>query len=112
MKRTRIEPMSIKMIAQRNAEVEVRKQLARRAGGLPVLRKVTICRHDGVFYYTAVRCIGGICERCHQHTDELEPHEKNHRSQGGVLSLENTDMLCRSCHRIEQRSSPELRWLK
>lgn len=106
MKRTPLATMSLQKIAQLNAEVETRKALARRAGGLPVLRKVTICRHEGVYHYTAVRCLGGKCEYCGRPCDELEPHEKIFRSQGGSLSLDNTLMVCRGCHRQIQNNDP------
>lgn len=98
---------SLQKIAQLNAEVPIRRALAKRAGGLPVERKVTICRSDGTFYYTAVRCIGGTCEcGCGKKANELEPHEKVHRSQGGILSMENTIMVTRFCHQRLQRNEP------
>ena len=42
----------------------------------------------------------GRCENCGKVADlfGLHPHEKVFRSQGGCLSMENSDMLCQQCH--------------
>ena len=42
----------------------------------------------------------GRCENCGELPDfrGLSPHEKVFRSQGGVMSIENTVMLCGRCH--------------
>ena len=48
-------------------------------------------------------CIGGKCELCHEQPDfrGLRPHEQLFRSKGGVLSLDNSIMLCGRCHSLK-----------
>ena len=45
----------------------------------------------------------GKCEECYELPDwrGLHPHETVHRSQGGKMSLDNSLMLCGSCHSRE-----------
>ncbi len=106
MKRTPINRFSLKRIAEINAEAPIRVQLAIRAHGVPVQRQVTVYHSGQAYYYTKVECLGGICEKCGKPAAGLEPHEKVFRSQGGVLSLENTIMVHRHCHRVEQTNEP------
>ena len=113
MKRTPINRFSIKRIAQLQAEAPVRIALCERAGGKPVTREVQIYRKGQQHTYTRVDCVGGICEcglpdcpKTPRDGENLEPHEKLQRSLGGILSLENTAMVLRRCHRILQNSEP------
>ena len=113
MKRTPINRFSIKRIAQLQAEAPVRIALCERAGGKPVTREVQIYRKGQRHTYTRVDCVGGICEcglpdcpKTPRDGENLEPHEKLQRSLGGILSLENTAMVLRCCHRILQNSEP------
>lgn len=96
-RRTRLNPMSIRRIAQLNAEVNTRVALCQRAGGSPSLLRWEI---RGMTLWTVI-CRWGTCEICHQKAETLEPHEKLHRSLGGKVSLENSVEVCRRCHRKE-----------
>jgi len=88
MKKTRLRPISKKREQEFAAEIEIRRQLCERAGGLFVT--------DGRF----CRCIGGKCEECGQPPDwrGLHPHEEPFRSHGGKVSLKESKMLCGRCH--------------
>lgn len=89
VKKTRIKPISDKRKAEMEGEYEIREQLCERAGGYWV--------RSGHQY----RCIGGLCELCGQPPDwiGLEMHEKIFRSAGGKVSLDNSIMLCDTCHK-------------
>jgi len=107
---------SEKKIAQMQAEAPARIELCKRAGGTPATREVQIYRKGERYTYTKVECIGGICEcklpdcpKIPPYGQHLEPHEKIFRSHGGVLSLENTIMVLRQCHRILQNNEPKWR---
>ncbi len=105
-------PISARKIAKLNDEVEVRIELARRCGGTAVIKTRGIRLKDGMYILNTVRCIGGVCEICHQSAalnEILEPHEKNKRSNGGKVSLDNSVMCHRRCHPI---SKPRLEWIK
>jgi hypothetical protein len=88
MRRTPLKKISDKKQAQLPDEIEIRRQLCERAGGLFVT--------DGKIF----RCLGGWCELCGHRPDwrGLHPHEKKFRSQLGKLSLENSVMACGKCH--------------
>lgn len=77
MKHSPIRPISARRYVQNLQEAKVKKLLYERAGGL--------------------------CEKCGQPPDwrGLHPHEKAFRSQGGRLTLENSQMLCGKCHSAE-----------
>ena len=106
MKRTRISRYSPRKVAQLNAEAPIRIALCRRAGGAPSLRLVQVYSNGDKLEFTKVECVGGTCENCHEPQAGLEPHEQVTRAQGGCLSLENTVMVCRKCHRLLQHSEP------
>ena len=108
MKRAPISRYSLSNIEELRAEAPVRVQLVIRAGGTPVERQVTVCHAGEIYTYTKVECQGGICEcGCGRASyGGLEPHEQTHRSQSGKLSLENTIMVRRDCHKRLQRSDP------
>ena len=74
MKRSRINPISKKKAAEKHEELKIRQQLLDR------------CQ--------------GICEECGEPASwpGLSPHEKLFRSRGGRMSLENSLMLCITCH--------------
>lgn len=107
MKRTKgINRVSVRKVREMQGETPIRIALCQRAYGTPMLGKNTYCI-KGVYYpVTTVKCAYGICENCGQRCEYLEPHEKKHRSLGGRLSLENTIMVCRPCHRILQNNEP------
>lgn len=88
MKKTRLRPISKKRQIELGKEIEIRRQLCERAGGIFVTNG------------RAGRCIGGLCEDCGQAPDwrGLHPHERVFRSHNGKLSLENSLMLCGKCH--------------
>ncbi len=113
MQRTTLNRYSEKRILELQVESPIRIALCKRAGGIPITREVQIYRNGQKFTYTKVECLGGICEcglpNCPKHPllgQHLEPHEVKHRSLGGKLSLENTIMVLRGCHRILQRNEP------
>jgi len=89
MRRSRISPLSKKREQQLKDEIPIRRALCSRAGGMFVT--------DG----KVSRCIGGLCELCKNPPDwlGLHPHEKRKRSAGGRLSLDNSVMVCDSCHK-------------
>ncbi len=99
--------LSERKIAELNWEVEARKSLCYRAGGIPILRVSTVYLKGVPFKLTTVKCQGGTCEcGCNRPANWLEPHEKVNRGRGGQLSLENTLMVTRQCHRRLQHSEP------
>lgn len=107
MNRKPINRYSLKRIAELQAEAPVRVELCKRAGGTPIQREVQIYRKGEKYTYTKVECTNGICEcGCGQRSSLLEPHEDKHRSQGGKLSMSNTIMTTRHCHRRLQKSEP------
>ncbi len=110
MKKTRLSRYSPQKIAQLNEEAPIRVALCERAGGIPMQRTVQIYSNGSKLEFIKVECLGGTCENCHQPQGGLEPHEDRHRSQGGKLTLENSKMVCRSCHRKLQKSEPQ--WSK
>jgi 5-methylcytosine-specific restriction endonuclease McrA len=76
MKRSKINPISDKKAAEIREETKIRAQLADR------------CQ--------------GKCEECGEpaYWPGLSPHEKVFRSHGGHMSLENSLMLCITCHSL------------
>lgn len=74
MKRSPIRKISAKKSKQIAEEVEVRKQLMERCGG--------------------------VCEMCggNGYPFGLHPHEKVFRSRGGVMSMSNSIIVCQKCH--------------
>lgn len=88
MKKSRIKPLSDKKKEELKNEVPIREELCRRCGGVFIF--------DGVTGY----CRGGYCELCHNPPRwlPLSPHEIKFRSAGGKLSLDNSIMLCYTCH--------------
>ena len=106
---------SLSKIARLNAEFPERVKLIARCGGHLRVHEQLVRRNDGT-KHTIKRaiCVGGYCEICHQpaNGETLEPHEyKIKRSAGGHVSLDNSIMCHRSCHR-EQHSKPQLKWIK
>lgn len=94
-------------VRQLNSEVEVRKQLCYRAGGLPVLHTRNIRIHNGdTCELTTVVCLGGKCEVCGKTGLQLFPHEWPPRARGTKVSLEASKMVCPDCHIKVQKSSP------
>jgi len=114
VKRSRINTYSLKKIDEKNAEAPIRIDLCKRAGGTPTTREVLIYRNGQKHTFTKVECLGGTCECGHpdcklianNYNGMLEPHEKHSRGRGGKLSLKNTIMVLRQCHRRLQRSEP------
>lgn len=105
-KRTKgIKPISDKKKEEMAGEIEIRRQLCKRAGGLFVT--------DGV----KSRCIGGRCEICGWPPDwrGLHPHEEPFKSHGGKVSLKDSKMVCGECsskkHGIKEVKS-EPQWSK
>lgn len=113
MKRTRLNRYSLKKIKEMQDESPIRIELCKRAGGIPVTSEATIYRNGEKYSYTKVRCSGGICEcgrpdcpKRPQFGECLEPHELVFRSHGGTLSLSNSRMVLRVCHRKLQNNEP------
>ena len=102
MRKSRLNPISKRRIAQLFTEVEIRRALCERAGGTFYTWTGTFKQPDGsTFQMPICNCVNGICEECHKRIKNLEPHEKIKRSKGGQISLENTIMVCRQCHILE-----------
>ena len=101
MKKSRLNPISDKRYAQMDEEYNTRLKLIARCGGKPSISKIAYAtvkgEHRTLWF---ARCIGGLCEECHNPPDftGLHPHEEVFRSRGGKLSLENSKMLCGKCH--------------
>jgi len=120
LKRTHINTYSLKKIANKNAEAPIRIALCKRAGGTPIVREVQVYHSGQRYTFTKVECLGGKCEcglpDCPQYSNNyngrLEPHEILSRGRGGKLSLKNTKMVLRKCHRILQNREPKLDWIK
>ena len=109
-RKKRLNPVSLKRIAQLNLEVPARVSLCQRVGGTPVFGKHTYYIKSKPYPVITVQCLGGVCEcGCGERTDGLlEPHEKVFRSHGGKLSLENTIMVKPEHHPKLQNN--ELHW--
>ena len=104
---------SLKKIAQINAEAPIRVKLAYRAHGIPIEHVEVYRRNDGTRHtIRRVRCINGRCEKCGEFNHYLDYHEKHSRGRGGVLSMENSIVICRKCHKILQNREPRLSWVK
>lgn len=106
---------SLSKIRKLNDELPERIKLIERCGGKPQFYTETFKRNDGsVHKIKRVRCIGGRCEICGElalNGEFLEPHETPKRSAGGKVSLKDSVMCHRSCHR-EQHSKPQLEWIR
>jgi 5-methylcytosine-specific restriction endonuclease McrA len=115
LKRTKgLNRYSRQKIAEIYNEFPIRVALAERCGGEAITYYKTIyCNHIKI-WLPRVQCFGGTCENCHELKlfTILEPHEKVFRSHAGKLSLENTIMVCRNCHKILNPNEPKLRWIK
>jgi hypothetical protein len=107
---------SLKKINQINAEAPIRKSLARRAHGTAIEYIERYRRNDGkIFKIHRVRCVNGICEcGCNRPGRVLDPHEKHSRGRGGLLTLLNTIMFRRDCHRSAKldKRQVKLDWIK
>lgn len=117
MKRTRPNHYSLKRIEKLNSEVQVRKQLAERCGGKPVVMPKRVYHNNKRYILNLVFCLGGTCEcGCGEKVAwddcRLHPHEKLWRGRGGIISLENSIMVLNSCHEKLQNRSPRLQWIK
>lgn len=117
IKRTPINRYSLKKISEIQGEAPIRIKLCKRAGGIPATREVQIYRNGQKYTHIKVECIGGVCEcgltdcpKYPSYGQHLEPHEKVFRSRGGKLSMSNSIMVLRRCHRILQKREP--RWSK
>ena len=105
-KPVQIRRMSAKKKQQIIDEVRIRVALCQRCGGVWVPTSSL----------TGGYCKGGNCELCGKPSGNeiLKPHEEQHRSQGGKLSLENSKMSHLICHLAKHgikamKSSPEWR---
>lgn len=99
-RKKRPKQISDKRRAKLANELEVKRVVCRRAGGIPYNSAGT----NGII--TSVSCEGGVCEVCKnppcQPTYKLEFHELVFRSAGGVPSEKLTYAVCRLCHDIFQ----------
>ena len=91
--RSPLKKLGGKKRAELKAETETRKKLCRRAGGTWI----------NVNNLVGGYCKDGLCELCGKPANwmsefKLEPHEENHRGNGGKLTMENSKMVCRPCH--------------
>lgn len=91
MKHTPIRRISAKKKQQILDEVRIRIALCQRARGTWIVASSL----------TGGYCVKALCEECGGKPDApdfiLKPHEKVFRSQGGVISLDNSVMLCNKC---------------
>ena len=113
MKRKPLNRYSEKRIAELQAEAPIRIALCERAGGKAITREVQVYRNGQKHTYTKVECVGGICEcglpdcpKQPPYGQHLEPHEKLFKGQGGKLTMDNSIMVLRRCHRILQKNEP------
>lgn len=113
MKRKPIARYSEKRIAELQEEAPIRIALCKRAGGKPLSREVQIYRNGQKYTYVKVECIGGTCEcglpdcpKTPPYGQHLEPHELTFRSHGGKLTIQNSRMVLRQCHRQLQKNEP------
>lgn len=103
--------MSLKRIAELNAEAPVRVELCHRAHGRAIQEQKTIRRGSQKYEYTKVTCLNGICEICGKPANELHPHERPFKSHGGKLSLEQSVMCHNKCQAVEH-GEPMLEWIR
>lgn len=113
----RLNPISIKKLMSLEQEVNDRLALCNRAGGTPYCHIKTVRISGKPYNQTVVTCYNGTCEIsvvtyyngtceiCGCHADVLSPHEKRHRSLGGLLNRANTVMCCDSCHSKHQNDA-------
>ena len=102
-KRKRINQVSLKKIDEMIREYPIRQTLCIRAGGQWMIDKsITYKTRVGPVLVPCGHCEGGLCDDCKQPPDflGLHPHEKVFRSKGkeGIMSLDNSIMLCYHCH--------------
>jgi len=120
MAKSHLNTYSLKKITEKNAEAPIRIALCKRARGEPATREVQVYHSGQRYTFTKVECMGGKCEcnlpdcprYANNYNGRLEPHEMLTRGHGGKLSLENTKMVLRRCHRILQNREPKLDWIK
>lgn len=99
---------SLKKIQQLNDEFNIRIKLCLRAGGKPYRYIQKYQRNDGSIHdIRRVICTNGKCECGCGERGILEPHEKIRRSAGGSLSLRNSIMVLRKCHRRLDGRNPK-----
>ncbi len=104
----------LKKIAEKNTEAPIRIALCKRAGGTPITRKVVVHHNGQKYTFIKVECIGGTCECKHPdcpkqanvYNGQLEPHKIIPRGRGRKLSLKNTILVLRGCHRRLQGREP------
>ena len=116
MKGSRVNPISKRKAIRLIREYSTREALCARCGGMWVDTGVSNHRGETI---PRGYCSGGCCELCGQAPDfrGLHPHEDNHRSQGGELSLENSQMACGRCHSGEHGINEsggrlEINWIR
>lgn len=104
---------SLKRIQQLNEEAPIRRELAKRAGGIPVESVQTVYHNSTKYTITRVMCLGGRCEcGCGLRTSNpLDPHHKIKRSGGGDFTLENIIMVMRGHHK-NYHGQVQLNWIK
>jgi len=115
--------VSEKKILALMREYSIRKSLIERCGGEPEYLTSLIIKAKGKqWLIPRVRCRAntGLCELCGGKPTapdfRLHPHEKDFRSHGGRVSLDNSLMLCNKCHNKQHGikvvdSKPDLRWI-
>lgn len=104
LKRSPLNQFSAKKVKQMWDEQPIRKALCERVGGVFVSRTMQIKKKTREVVDVPISyCKGGICEICGKPAGAygLHPHEKNFRSRGGLLSLENSVMCHNYCQAVE-----------
>ncbi len=97
----KMKAISERKVAEINDQETVRVALCIRCGGSATIST----RRTVGGLLTIVQCFGGKCEICGKPTSivgPLEPHELVSRSIGGILSMDNSRMVCRNCHETDQ----------
>lgn len=101
--------MSLRKIIELNSQADTRIKLCKRASGHHYIETKLIRLNNGTSVELhLVHCTGGFCEVGQHlaHGLPLEPHEDPPRSLGSKVSLEDSKMTCRACHK-KQKGQPE-----
>ena len=108
LKRKRINKYSLKKIDELNAEAPIRRELCRRAHGIPENYTEVVYQNGNKYTINRVRCVLGKCEcGCNEYANLLHPHELHSRGRGGRLSMENSLMVKDTHHAVLQNNLPK-----
>lgn len=97
-------------------EAQQRRRLGERvwnAGKSYAVRDGKKCyRTARAWAIAARRALGNKCQRCGWDKASCDVHHRIPKAKGGLNTLDNAEILCPNCHRIETASHPPMTWPK